>query len=204
MPTRIVRMFLLVTLMITTLAAHASAQDAKYTGYEDCSRCHKKKLIGNQTRAWKSTRHAKAYATLKTEKALQIAQERGIEGPPSESEKCLGCHATAQGLEPEMFENRPLSVKDGVQCESCHGPGSEYKANEIMSDHDKSVAAGMWEPGKNEKICTACHNEDSPNFEGFDYEKSKEKIAHPIPEEVKGRYLELEEKNKKAPRKRRE
>ena len=68
-----------------------------------------------------------------------------------------------------------------------------------MSDHDKSIAAGMWEAGKDEKICTACHNDESPTWdaaEGFDFEKSKEAIAHPIPEDVKGRFIEIEKKLK--------
>jgi hypothetical protein len=55
----------------------------------------------------------------------------------------------------------------------------------------------MWEPGKNAEICTACHNDESPTWDpakGFDYEAAKEKIAHPIPEHVKGRYLELAKK----------
>jgi hypothetical protein len=37
-----------------------------------------------------------------------------------------------------------------------------------------AVAAGMWEPGEDEKICTQCHNQDSPTSdeaEGFDYER---------------------------------
>jgi len=53
----------------------------------------------------------------------------------------------------------------------------------------------MWEPGKDQKICTQCHNDESPTWDpakGFDYEASKKKIAHPIPEDVKGHYLEKE------------
>jgi hypothetical protein len=32
----------------------------------------------------------------------------------------------------------------------------------------------MWEPGEDEKICTQCHNQDSPTSDeadGFDYER---------------------------------
>jgi hypothetical protein len=59
-----------------------------------------------------------------------------------------------------------------------------------MSDYKKAVAAGMWEPSKDLKICTSCHNDESPTFDGFEFEDMKEKIDHPIPEAVKGRYLE--------------
>jgi hypothetical protein len=68
-----------------------------------------------------------------------------------------------------------------------------------MSDRDKSIAAGMWEPGKDEKVCTTCHNDESPTWdaaEPFDYEARKEEIAHPIPEDVKGKYLEIEKQRK--------
>jgi len=59
------------------------------------------------------------------------------------------------------------------------------------------VAMGMWEPDKDEKICTACHNDRSPTWDaakGFDFEARKKDIAHPIPEDVKGRYLEVVKK----------
>jgi hypothetical protein len=51
----------------------------------------------------------------------------------------------------------------------------------------------MWEPGKDETICTACHNEKSPTWDaakGFDFEARKKDIAHAIPADVKGRYAE--------------
>jgi hypothetical protein len=170
----------------------ASASDYKYTGVRDCSRCHKKDLMGDQTAVWKKTAHATALETLKGEEAVKIAKERGITSPPHEADECVRCHATAYGVTPEQTDKRPLRLQDGVQCESCHGPGSEYKGNKVMSDREASLAAGMWDPGNDEKICLACHNDESPTFESFDYEKRKEEIAHPIPEHVKGHYLELE------------
>ena len=179
--------------LLSLPSASTSAQEYKYTGVRDCSRCHKKDLIGDQAKVWKNSRHSKAFKTLKSEEAVKIAKDRGMTELPHESDLCLRCHATAQGVPPEKVEKRALRLADAVQCESCHGPGSEYKGNETMSDHELSVAAGMWEPGKDEKICTACHNDESPSFEGFDYEEGKKKIAHPVPEHVKGHYLELEE-----------
>ena len=70
-----------------------------------------------------------------------------------------------------------------------------------MSDHDKAVAKGMWNPGEDEKICLACHNDESPTWDpakGFDFEAAKKKIAHPIPEDVKGKYLEIVKQRKGA------
>jgi len=183
--------------------AQAFAAEGKYTGVKDCGRCHKKELIGDQLGAWKKTDHSKAFDTLKSDEAKKIAEERGMSEAPHESDDCLRCHATAFGLEPDQIHKKPLKISDSVQCESCHGAGSGYRKKKVMSDRDKAIAAGMWEPGKDEKICTACHNSDSPTWDeakGFDYEKMKEEIAHPIPEHVKGKYLELE-KEERAKRK---
>lgn len=180
-------------------AAHVSAQEHQYIGAKDCGRCHKKELIGDQLAVWEKSPHAKAFETLKGDAAKKIAQERGMTVPPHEADECVRCHATAHGLE-EAQMKKPLALSDGVQCESCHGPGSDYRKKKVMADHEKSVAAGMLEPGKNEQICTACHNQDSPTWDeakGFDFAAMKEKIAHPIPEAVKGRYLEAEKEARK-------
>ena len=181
--------------------AWAAEKVPQYVGARGCKNCHKKELIGDQYGKWLDGKHAKAFETLKSQKALDIAKERNLPVPPHESADCVKCHATSHGLEPAQIKKKPLVVKDGIQCESCHGPGSLYKKKKTMSDRDKSLAAGLWEPEKDEKICTACHNADSPTWDdvaGFDYEKAKEEIAHPIPEDVKGKYVEVEKARKKA------
>lgn len=184
------------------LSGQASAKEYKYIGVDGCGKCHEKELMGDQVSAWKEMDHAKAFETLKGDEAKKIAQEKGLSVPAYEADECLRCHATAHGLEEAQIHRRPLKIEDGVQCESCHGPGSEYRKKKTMSDHDKAVAAGMWEPGEDEKICTACHNDESPTFESFDFAEYKEKIAHPIPEDVKGRYLEIEKQRRKERRER--
>jgi len=108
-------------------------------------------------------------------------------------------HRTAYGKPASAFKKKPLKTSNAVQCESCHGPGSRFAKKKTMSDHDKAVTAGLWEAGKDEKICTACHNSDGPTWDpakGFDYEAAKKKIAHPIPADVKGKYIEVEKKLK--------
>jgi cytochrome c peroxidase len=178
-----------------TLGGIASADSAfKYVGAGKCKTCHKKELIGNQYGAWEKAGHSKAFETLKGEKAIAIAKEKGIAGAPSEADECLKCHATAAGLGPNDFDKKPLSNSDGVQCESCHGPGSAYKKKKTMADHDASLAAGMLVP--DEKTCAKCHNDTSPTFAGFDYAEAKKKIDHSIPEDVKGKYIEVEKQRK--------
>ena len=176
-----------------------SAAEFKYIGASKCKTCHKKELMGDQYVEWQKASHSKAFETLKSEKALEIAKEKGLAGAPHESDECLKCHMTGHGLPATAFAKKPLKASDGVQCESCHGPGSAYKKKKTMSDRDKSIAAGMWEPDKDEKICTACHNDESPTWDaakGFDYEERKKEIAHPIPEDVKGNYIEMAKKLK--------
>lgn len=179
----------------------ALAADHQYVGVADCGKCHKKELMGDQLAVWKKGPHAKAFETLKGDEAAKIAKERKLAAPAHETADCLKCHVTAFGAPASAFKKKPLKQSDGVQCESCHGPGSDYRKKKVMADYDKSVAAGMWDPGKDEKVCLACHNDESPTWDpakGFDFAAAKEKIAHPIPEDVKGHYLEKEKAQKAA------
>jgi len=182
----------------------ASAADSayKYIGANKCKTCHKKELIGDQYGKWQKTGHAKAFKTLTGEKAIALAKEKGIAGAPSESPECLKCHSTAFGLKPSDFEAKPLSNSDGVQCETCHGPGSAYRKKKVMADHEKSIANGLKIP--DEKTCVGCHNDKSPTWNpakytlangttsGFDYDQAVKKIDHSIPKDVKGKSIELE------------
>lgn len=182
-------------------AGGAFAADHTYVGVKDCGKCHKKELMGDQLGVWKKGPHAKTYETLKGSEAAKIAKERKLGVPAYESGECLKCHVTAYDAPASAFAKKPLSPTDGVQCESCHGPGSDYRKKKTMADHDKSVAAGMWDPGNDEKICTTCHNDQSPSWDaakGFDFEKAKKEIDHPIPEDVKGHYLEKEKALRKS------
>ncbi len=42
-----------------------------------------------------------------------------------------------------------------LDCEGCHGPGSEYKGMAVMKDPDKARAAGLVDP--TETFCSQCH-----------------------------------------------
>ncbi len=42
-----------------------------------------------------------------------------------------------------------------LDCESCHGPGSEYKTMATMKDPEKAKAAGLVLPGPS--FCATCH-----------------------------------------------
>jgi hypothetical protein len=192
-------LFAITALLTPTFGS--AADDHQYTGVKDCGRCHKKELVGDQLAEWEKGPHAKAYETLKGDDAKRIAEEKGMSVAPHESPECLRCHATAHGLEKDQIYKKPLRLEDGVQCESCHGPGSDYRKKTVHAkSRDKGIEAGMWEPGKNDEICVTCHNSESPTFDtakGFDLEARLKEIEHPIPKDAKGRVLELEKAARK-------
>lgn len=161
--------------------AHAEDDAPQYIGVKSCGMCHKSDSKGNQLAQWESSRHSKAFETLATDKALKIGEEVGLDVPPQQSADCLRCHVTGHGEKEELFA-ASFKPEQGVQCESCHGAGSKYKSIKVMKDREASIAAGLVIP--NEATCTKCHNEDSPTFESFDFEKMWALIMHPNPQKA--------------------
>ncbi|NIW78678.1 MAG: cytochrome C554 [Calditrichae bacterium] len=157
-----------------------------YIGVDMCKICHRKPDQGEQFKIWENSKHSKAYETLKTEQAVKVAKEQGIEAAPHEAPECLKCHVTAFGVDESRLGSR-FDKAAGVQCETCHGPGSEYKSRSIMQDREKAIANGMRAiaagDGTAKELCVSCHNEESPTFKGFDFEEMWPKIAHPVPAE---------------------
>ena len=130
----------------------AQGADHEYVGVKKCKSCHKKELIGDQYGKWQEAKHSKAFETLKSDDAVKIGKEKGLSGPPHEAPECLKCHVTAYGIDAaQLPKGKPLPEADGVSCESCHGPGKDYRKKKTMADHDKSVAAGLWEADKDER-----------------------------------------------------
>ncbi len=133
----------------------ASAAKAAYIGNAKCKACHIKAY-----KAWKKTAHAKAFASLKEAEAKDA--------------KCLECHTTGFGKGGYAVGKDTLLIHVG--CEACHGPGSLYKATEVMKDKAKAKEAGLVIPDA--KFCESCHNKKSPTFKGFNFEKAKETGIH--------------------------
>ena len=156
----------------------------KYVGVAKCKMCHKGAKKGRQYEIWKASKHAKAYETLKSEESKKIAQKKGLKVPPYEAPECLKCHVTGYGADKSLFM-KSFKIEDGVQCEACHGPGSDYRKMKIMKDRKKAIEKGL-DPisvsdGSAEKWCRRCHNEESPVFKGFNFKEMWAKIAHPRP-----------------------
>ncbi len=150
----------------------------KYIGVKKCSMCHKSEAKGNQYGQWSGTSHAKAYERLVTPEAQETAKKAGVTGNPQEELKCLKCHVTGYGEDSSLFDTGFVKA-DGVQCEACHGAGSDYAPLSVMKDKAKSIEAGLVIPTK--ELCVKCHNSESPNFKGFNFEEYYAKINHPRP-----------------------
>lgn len=163
--------------MVSTRAYADSRDPANYVGPKMCGICHKKDESGNQLAKWQAGPHAKAFETLGTDKAKEVAKKLGIDDP-QKSGKCLQCHSTAYNFT-ESVATEKIKPEDGVVCESCHGPGKKYMAKTTMEDRAKAIEAGLIYPAT--QSCTLCHNDKSPTWKGFDEKAMVEKIAHPDP-----------------------
>jgi YVTN family beta-propeller protein len=155
-------------------AAPAPASPFKFVGVMACASCHTGPMFNFQFSAWRLSRHARAYATLATSNAVEIAKASGVTGDLQKCDKCLKCHTTGHGYAAASFE-KGFDARDGVQCEACHGPGSDYSPEAIMRDKAAAGARGLLKA--NAQTCQPCHENAHGNK--FDYDMAVKKIAHP-------------------------
>ena len=152
-----------------------------YVGISECGKCHKNEKQGQQLGIWEKSTHAKAYKTLLTDEANKIATEKGFTTKAVETEACLKCHASGYNVDASLLDAK-FTIEDGVQCETCHGPGSEYKSMKIMKDKKLAIENGLLVYDNKEDLCKKCHNEESPTFKGFKFDEMWAKIKHDKPE----------------------
>jgi hypothetical protein len=158
----------------------ADKKPNSYVGVEVCGMCHRSEKAGKQLDIWKTTKHAQAYQTLLTKTADSIALSRGSKTAAIKTEECLSCHVTTHNIDAALIGPK-YKVEDGVQCETCHGPGSNYKAISVMKNKDLAVTNGLNLVTNFETFCVKCHNEKSPTYVKQDINVMWEKIKHTIP-----------------------
>ena len=154
-----------------------------YVGSRACAQCHEGKAAGNQYSHWLTTAHSKAWASLATPEAKAMARLSGIPDEPEKAPICLGCHATAADSE-KWERDAGFRLEDGVQCEKCHGPGSEYMDEAVMRDPEAARRAGLRKFTKRD--CAVCHYVKGSHVAvhrkpALDVDKAWEVLAHPVP-----------------------
>jgi hypothetical protein len=175
--------FTLITLAVALIFGVSSLLNAqnKYVGTSQCKMCHNTEKQGKQFDIWSKSKHAGAFKTLATPAADEIATKKGFKTKAAETPECVGCHMIT--ADAKMFDAK-FDVKDGVQCETCHGAGSAYKNMAVMKDKAKAHAAGLAEfkdAAAIEAKCKTCHNEKSPTAKKFDFAAAWKLIEHKIP-----------------------
>lgn len=159
-----------------------AADDAVlYAGAEKCRFCHFNENKGAQYQKWLDDGHRKAYEDLASDKAKKIAKERSI-ADPQKDKLCLSCHVTAADV-PAVQKDEKFDPAQGVQCESCHGPGGRHSARRLELLENESVTLIMIPRGEivampPARTCLRCHNENSPTYKPFDFGEYFKKISH--------------------------
>jgi len=121
----------------------------RYTGEKDCRECHM-----DQHNSWRQTVHGRTFSDL-------------IRNRESENEQKVKRSVTGWLEESGFVDRRESSHLYNVQCESCHGRGSE---------HVKSKGGALETLIKPETTCLRCH--DTTNSPNFDLQAGL-KLAHP-------------------------
>jgi RecJ-like exonuclease len=130
------------------LGALAASAAPTYVGAEKCKMCHHVEYD-----SWAQTKHAKATADAKASTTRKF------------DAACLTCHATDKS-----------EAMAGVQCEACHGAGSDYKTLSVMKDLAKAKAAGLVMP--TQETCNGCHDgKDHHKHQAFNPNVHAHKVA---------------------------
>jgi len=177
--------FTSVILLNSVLFACASkAEDAQYVGAEKCKNCHSAASKGDQYDKWTSEKHSHAFAVLSTDEAKKTAKEKGVANPAKAAE-CLKCHVAAFEA-PAAAKSKKFDMTLGVQCETCHGPGSKHVEARLKDEGDDDAAAaklvvlpaGEIIGAPTAETCYKCHNKESPNYIPFAFNNFYPVIAH--------------------------
>jgi hypothetical protein len=146
-----------------------AADPIKYTGPGSCAStsCHGSVKPRTDTRVWQNEyslwvvrdKHSKAFDALTGPVGEQIARNLGL-GKAETSPKCLACHAL-DAPAAERGQAFGQSEREGVSCESCHGPALAWLGSHTSRDsHEKSLTLGMYDTRnliKRTERCLSCH-----------------------------------------------
>ena len=150
--------------------AQAVTAASKYVGAGSCaaSSCHgsvrprtETRIQQNEYSTWVTQdRHAtRAYKVLLEPVSVNISRILKRPKPAHEDEKCLVCHSLYATSEQRA---RVFDASDGVSCENCHGPASNWLGPHTQKDwpHEKNVQLGMYDTKdlvQRTERCLTCH-----------------------------------------------
>ncbi len=156
-----------------------------YVGVAACAKCHSGGLAAPMVPSWSTTLHAGIFKSEIT----------GTAGDTSYASTCWGCHTVGYDLNstipnggfdkmmtqlgwtapttitPANWTNMPAALQNvaNIQCENCHGPGSEH-ANSGGTPYAISVATGTG-------ACSQCHDEPSHHVKTAEWNNSMHAVT---------------------------
>lgn len=133
-----------------------------YVGSNKCRFCHRNFFLGR-----KKDPHDSAMKSLFDSKQA---------GNP----KCLVCHSTGFGVESGFVSIEQTPRLANVQCEGCHGPGSQHIKIAKKRRVGGGFLAGTDNPKRIEKMCKSCHTERwNRSYDNFHTAYNQYKRADP-------------------------
>jgi hypothetical protein len=150
--------------------AAAPVELAKFTGVASCqsSLCHGGGEGSNQCTIWKTLDfHTRAFAILLTPRSQAITDAMKSV-TPTLNDRCTACHSPLRDV-PASRVMEAARVDDGVSCENCHGPASEWLRSHTRTDYTyaQRLASGMRDLRSaygRANTCVGCHEYLSPDI----------------------------------------
>ncbi|MFN4258773.1 MAG: multiheme c-type cytochrome [Gemmataceae bacterium] len=142
----------------------------KWSGAAACIRCHTSPS-GNDTddfvllteyATWKTQdKHALAYLALVGPRGQQMAKLLKKDVTKKEA-GCLGCHSVDV---PKEYQANEFNLMEGVSCDGCHGPSSQWLGPHQFKDWRLKTAVEKKQLGMNDvrdpatraQLCMSCH-----------------------------------------------
>jgi hypothetical protein len=147
-------------------------KDAKYLGVGACKDCHTRPsperkgslefVLLTEYTTWRCLdKHSQAYAVLLGPRGQQMGKLLGVD-VTKESAGCLNCHSMSV---PKEQQGDLFNHQDGVGCDACHGPSSQWLGPHINRDWRRKTPAekhalGMRDvrnPVTRATLCMSCH-----------------------------------------------
>jgi hypothetical protein len=126
------------------------------------SACHGVGSPGAEWVTWsRLDPHARAYDVLLEKSARQIEEKLnpGKGQPrPEQNEVCLNCHVAPGVMQTERSPH--FDLRDGVGCESCHGPSGKWLREHARPGWVRSESSGMKDMRDlrvRVEVCMPCH-----------------------------------------------